>query len=174
MTINFQFTLEDYRNAYRTHYRKGASAFTRWMIRLSLAIGVLLLLAGILIVVTRQGPLNAALSPLVIGSFWTWIGSGQIYQLSARSQFAKSPALRDPRRVEFNEDGVTTDAGIASSQVSWKAYLRYVESKDTFLLYTSPACFVIVPKRVLQPEQVTELRELIQTHLGKDVAVAVY
>jgi vacuolar-type H+-ATPase subunit I/STV1 len=59
MIVNFQFTLNDYRNAYRTHYRKGASAFTRWMMKLSLVIGVLLLLAGILIVVTRQGPLNA-------------------------------------------------------------------------------------------------------------------
>ncbi len=173
MTINFQFTLDDYRNAYRTHFRKGASAFTRWMMKLSLVIGVLLLLAGILIVVTRQAPLNAAFSPLVLGAFWTWIGTGQIYSLSARNQFAKSPAVRDPRRVEFNEDGVTTDAGIASSQVSWKAYLRYVESKDTFLLYTSPACFIIVPKRVLQPDQVTELRGLIQTHIVKDVAVGV-
>ncbi len=134
---------------------------------------MLLLLAGILIVITRQAPLNAEFSPLVLGAFWTWIGTGQIYQLSARSQFAKSPAVRDPRRIEFNDDGVTTDAGIASSQVSWKAYLRYVESKDTFLLYTSPACFIIIPKRVLQPEQVTELRELIQTHIGMDVAVAV-
>lgn len=95
------------------------------------------------------------------------------YQLSARNQFAKSPALREPRRIEFNDEGVKTDSEIASSQVSWKAILRYVESKDAFLLYTSPACFAIVPKRVLQAEQVDELRRLFQTHIGKDVAVAV-
>jgi|GEM_PF-6633596 hypothetical protein len=104
MTVNFQFTLDDYRNAYRTHYRKGPPAFTRWMMKVSLAIGVLLLLGSALIVITRTAPLNAALSSLVVGAFWTWIGTGQIYSLSARSQFAKSPALRDPRRVEFNDD----------------------------------------------------------------------
>jgi hypothetical protein len=173
MIVNFQFTLDDYRNAVRTHYRKGASAYRRWMLRLVMAIGVLLLLTGILMVITRQGPLTATIPPLLLGAAWTWIGMGKTYQLSARSQFATNPALRGPRRVEFDDDGVNTDAGIASSQVSWKAFLRYVESSDTFLLYTSPACFVIVPKRVLQPEQVTELRRLFQAHIGKDVAVAV-
>ncbi len=173
MILNFQFTLDDYRNAVRTHYRKGASAYRRWMLRLVLAIGVLLLLAGVLMVITRQSRLSAALPPLFLGAAWIWIGMGKIYQLSARSQFVKNPALRVPRRVEFNDDGVTTDAGIASSQASWKAYLRYVESKDTFLLYTSPACFAIIPKRVLQPEQVNDLRRLLQTHVGKDVALPV-
>lgn len=143
------------------------------MLKLVLVIGVLLLLASILMVITRQGPLNAALPPFLLGAAWVWIGMGKIYLLSARSQFAKSPALREPRRIEFNDDGVKTDSGIASSQARWKAFLRYVESKDTFLLYTSPACFVIVPKRVLQPEQMNELRHLFQTHVGKDVAVAV-
>jgi hypothetical protein len=173
MIVNFQFTLDDYRNAFRAHYRKGASAYKRWMLRLVLVIGVLLLLASILMVITRQGTLNAALPPFLLGAAWTWIGMGKIYLLSARSQFAKNPALRGPRRIEFNDDGVKTDSGIASSQVSWKAFLRYVESTDTFLLYTSPACFVVVPKRVLQAEQVNELRRLFQTHIGKDVAVAV-
>lgn len=173
MILNFQFMLDDYRNAVRTHYRKGASAYTRWMLKLTLIIGVLLVLAGVLLVITGQRALGVVLPPLLVGALWTWLAMGKTFQLSARNQFAKNPALRGPRRVEFNDDGVNTDAGIASSQVSWKAYLRYVESKDTFLLYTSPACFVIVPKRVLQPEQVNELRGLLQSHVGKDVAVAV-
>jgi len=173
MIVNFQFTLDDYRNGFRAHYRKGASAYRRWMLKLVLAIGVLLLLAGILVVITRQGPMTAALPPLLLGVAWTWIGTGKMYLLSAKSQFAKSPVLREPRRVEFSDEGVKTDAGIASSQVSWKSFLRYVESTETFLLYTSPACFVIVPKRVLQAEQVNELRRLFQAHISKDVAVGV-
>ncbi|MGB9122268.1 MAG: YcxB family protein [Candidatus Angelobacter sp.] len=173
MIINFQFTLDDYRNAFRAHYRKGASAFTRWVLKLVLVVGVLFLLLSVLFVITGQRALNVVLPPFLLGAFWIWVGMGKTYLLSARSQFAKSPALREPRRIEFNDEGVKTDAGIASSQVSWKAFLRYVESTDTFLLYTSPACFVVFPKRVLQGEQVNELRGLFQTHIGKDVAVAV-
>jgi hypothetical protein len=173
MIVNFQFTLADYRNAFRAHYRKGASVFARWMLKLVLVVGALFLLLSVLFVITGQRALNVVLPPFLLGAFWIWIGMGKTYLLSARSQFAKNPVLREPRRIEFNDDGVKTDSGIASSQAEWKAYLRYVESKDTFLIYTSPACFVIVPKRVLQPEQVNELRQLFQTHIGKDVAVAV-
>ena len=147
--------------------------FTRWMLRVVLVVGVLFLLLSVLFVITGQRALNVVLPPLLFGAFWTWVGMGKTYLLSAKSQFAKNPVLREPRRVEFSNDGVKTDAGIASSQVSWKAFLRYVESTDTFLLYTSPACFAIVPKRVLQPEQVTELRGLLQNHIAKDVGVAV-
>lgn len=172
MIVNFQFTFNDYRNGFRAHYRKGASVFTRWMLKLILVIGVLLILLAVLFVITGQRALNVVLPPFLLGALWTWLGIGKTYQLSARNQFAKSPALREPRRIEFNDEGVKTDGGIASSQVSWKALLRYVKSRDTFLLYTSPACFAIVPKRVLQPEQVNELRRLFQTHIGKDVAVA--
>ena len=174
MTVDFQFTLDDYRKAFRAHYRKGASAFIRWMLRLCLVAGILFLLIGVLFVLTGQRALNVVLTPFILGAIWLWIGAGVPYQLSARKQFARNPILREQRRVEFSDDGVKTDAGIASSQLSWKAYLRYVESKDSFLLYTSPACFVIVPKRVLQPEQVNELRQLLQTNVGKAVAVAVH
>jgi hypothetical protein len=149
MTIQFQFTLDDYRQAFLAHYKKGASIFTRWMLKFCLGIGVLLLLVGVLFLVTRQWALNVLLPPLLIGGFWIWFGMGGTYRLSAKTQFAKNPVLREPRRVEFSPEGVKTDAGIASSQQSWKAYLRYVESRDTFLLYTSPGCFNIVPKRVL-------------------------
>lgn len=173
MTLHFQFTLDDYRNAFRAHYQKGASKLTRWTMKLLLVVGVIFFLFGILLFLSGQRAPNVVLFPFLIGAFWIWIGSGRAYIFSAKKQFAKAPALREPRTIELNDEGMTTDAGVASSKTSWKAYVRFVESKDSFLLYTSPACFNIIPKRVLQPEQVTELRQLLQAHVGKDVAVAV-
>ena len=173
MVIQFQFTLADYRNAHRTHYKKGASLLTRLMMKMLLVIGVVFLLTGVLLFASGQRAPNVVLMPFLLGALWIWVGLGMTYQLAAKKQFNKNPSLREPRRVEFTDAGMTTDAGVASSQQSWKAYLRFVESKDNFLLYSSPACFNIVPKRVLQPEQVTELRQLFQAHIGKETAVAV-
>jgi YcxB-like protein len=141
--------------------------------KLAIVLGAVFLLLGILLVATRQRALNVWLTPSVLGAFWIWFGMGGSYQLSAKKQFTKSPALREPRRIEFSDEGVKTDSAMGSSQVSWKSFLRYAESEDTFLLYTSPVVFEIVPKRALQPEQVDELRRLMQAHIGKDVAVAV-
>jgi YcxB-like protein len=173
MTIEFQFTLDDYRNAFRGHYRKGASAVMRWTLRLCLVVGILFLLVGILFVITGQRAPNVATPPFLFGAFWTWMGLGGTYQFSAKRQFAKNPALRQPRRIELSDDGVKTDAGITSSQASWQAYLRYVEAKECFLLYTSPACFSIIPKRVLQPAELDDLRQLLKMNVGKTAAVAV-
>jgi hypothetical protein len=96
MTIEFQFTLDDYRNAFRAHYRKGAAAFTRWLMKLSVLAGVVFLLIGMLMLVTGQRPVNVWLTPLVIGGLWAWIGMGGSYQLSAKKQFEKNPMLREP------------------------------------------------------------------------------
>jgi hypothetical protein len=88
MTLDFQFTLDDYRNAFRTHFRKGASAFTRWILRLSLCVGVVLLLTGVLFVITGQWAVKITLPPFLLGAFWIWIGMGGSYKAAARKQFA--------------------------------------------------------------------------------------
>ena len=146
MIANFQFTLDDYRNAFRAHYRTGASAFTRWMLRVALVLGVLFLLLSVLFVITGQRALNVVLPPFLLGAFWTWIGMGMTYQISARNQFAKSPALREPRRIEFNDEGVKTDSGIASSQVSWKAYLALCRVKRHISFLHLPGMFRDCPE----------------------------
>ena len=173
MILDFQFTLDDYRKAFTAHRKKGASLFMRWFLKLCVVGGIILLLGALLFVLTGQRALNVVLPPFLIGALWIWIGMGGSYQLSARIQFSKNPVLREPRRLEITDEGVKTDAGIASSQMSWKAYLRFVEGKDSFLLYTSPVCFVIIPKRVLQPAQVDELRQILKMNIGKEAAVAV-
>jgi hypothetical protein len=169
MTIEFQFTLDDYRNAFRAHFSKGASPFTRWTLRLGVWFGAFLLLIGIVFVITGQRTINVLWPPFLLGALWIWLGMGGSYRFSARNQFTKNPSLRQPRRVDFNQDGLKTDAGVASSQHSWKAYVRCVESNACFLLYTSPACFNIIPKRALQPEQLSELRQLLQANIGKEL-----
>jgi hypothetical protein len=75
MIVNFQFTLADYRNAFRAHYGKGASAFTRWMLRLVLVVGVLFLLLSVLFVITGQRALNVVLPHFFLERFgpgWGW------------------------------------------------------------------------------------------------------
>lgn len=172
MTINFQFILEDYQDAFRAHMRKGASLSTRWTLKIITVAGFLLVAMGIVLVAAGQRNLSTWLTPALIGCMWIWIGMGR-YPRAAKSQFTKNPMLQQPRTIEISADGVKTDAGVASSDMRWQAYLRFLESDKVFLLYTSPACFVIIPKRVLQPFQTDELRQILQTHIGKKAAVAV-
>ena len=123
MTIEFQFTREDYLDAYRAHFRKGASLFSRLLLKAPpLSGGCLLIGMGVFLVAVGERRLNVWLVPAALGAFWIWIGIGGTYKRAAKVQFEKSPALRQPRRVEFTAEGIETDAGVASSDVNWKAY----------------------------------------------------
>jgi hypothetical protein len=173
MTIDFQFTLEDYRDAFRAHFKKGASLYARVMFKVCAVGGCLLMIMGVALFATGERRLNVWLVPAVLGAVWFWIGIGGSYNRAGKAQFEIYPSLRQARRLEIGSQGINTDAGIASSNLSWNAYLRYVESDKVFLLYTAPGCFVIIPKRVLQPSETDELRQALQTHIGKIAAVAV-
>ena len=50
--------------------------------------------------------------------------------------------------------------------MEWTNFIRYLESKTLFLLYTSPACFNIVPKRALTPSETESFRGLLQEKMG--------
>jgi len=53
-----------------------------------------------------------------------------------------------------------------SAETGWANYIRWLESDTELLLYTSPACFNILPKRSLLPEQLAEVR----TRLSKNIS----
>lgn len=53
-----------------------------------------------------------------------------------------------------------------SSDVEWKSYVRWIETKNEILLYTSPVLFNIVPKRALTSEQLSQLRTLLTQSIG--------
>lgn len=48
-----------------------------------------------------------------------------------------------------------------SSEVEWKNYVRWLETKDLVLLYSSPMAWGIVPKRAFDESQLTEFRALL-------------
>jgi len=56
------------------------------------------------------------------------------------------------------------------ADVEWTNFIRFLESKNLFLLYTSPACFNIVPKRAFAPGETESFRGLLQEKLGVTMA----
>ena len=53
-----------------------------------------------------------------------------------------------------------------ASDVEWRMFIRWLECKNQFLLYTSPACFNILPKRAFVPQQLSEFRALLQDNIS--------
>jgi hypothetical protein len=77
---------------------------------------------------------------------------------NASRQFLKQPGAQGERSVLLDGSGVHWHWNGGSSDIAWKNYVRWLEGKKQFLLYTSPACFNIIPKRGLTPDEIIELR----------------
>ena len=52
-----------------------------------------------------------------------------------------------------------------SADIEWKNFIRLQETKNQFMLYSSPACFNIVPKRALTLDQMGAFRQLVMENL---------
>jgi len=173
MTATFHYTSDDYRNAFRTHLQIGVRPYVRWLRRGFIPLGVLICLMGGFLLLAGASRDMIVWVCLLIGVLLLWTGMGCSYRRAAKAQFEKTRLAREEYRLEVNDSGLKIDCGIASGETNWKAYTRYVESNDTFLLYTSPALFVIIPKRVLQPEQIDEIRNLLKNNVSRDIPVNV-
>jgi hypothetical protein len=84
---------------------------------------------------------------------------------SARRQFLKQPGARGARTVLFDDIGAHWRWNGGSSDIEWKNYVRSVEGKNQILLYTSPACFNIVPKRALGKEDLIRVLALLRQRI---------
>jgi hypothetical protein len=71
------------------------------------------------------------------------------------------------------KDGIAAISPSGSWQVVWQAFTQYRETKASFLLLTAPYTVgMYIPKRVMSPEQITELREMLKIRLSASSAVS--
>jgi YcxB-like protein len=83
--------------------------------------------------------------------------------LRVRSMFRKSPALRRPRRVIFNAEGIRFESEDARGEYKWSLFLRIIESKKVFVLLQTTHAATYIPKRCFRsPSDVELLRQLIR------------
>ncbi|WP_408609945.1 YcxB family protein [Candidatus Korobacter versatilis] len=81
---------------------------------------------------------------------------------SGQNQFRKQPGVQGSRTVEIDDRGIRSRWDGGSSDTEWKTYVRSYESRNDVLLYTSPVCFNILPKRAFDAAQLTEFRTLLK------------
>jgi hypothetical protein len=77
-------------------------------------------------------------------------------------QFNRTKALHEPIHFEAGDGGVVFRTKRGESSMKWEGVEKWRESKSSFLLYTQPRLFFVIPKRALDVEQAAALRELLR------------
>ncbi len=165
MEVTYELTQRDFFDSLIAH--RNRSDFARWAFRL--IVSVVCLLVGVGLLQFASHPKAETLStfgPLfALAIMWVallWVSPW----LSARKQFSRQPGAQGPRTMVLDAAGVHWRWNGGSADVEWKNFIRFLESKSEFLLYSSPACFNILPKRALSPDQLSELRGLFAQNIS--------
>jgi hypothetical protein len=71
------------------------------------------------------------------------------------------------RRVEWrlSDEGVHIHTDVSSSEILWKAFIKFREGPKVFLLFVQKKQAIFIPKRVLDPSQLDELRNILRAHV---------
>ena len=166
MEITYELTQRDFLNSLLAH--RSRTGIAKWSFRVMSVF--IFLIPGIGVVSLILKPSMKTFSdsfPLfILGGIWALFIWG-LPRWSARTQFSKQPGAKGPRQMKLDTDGVHWRWSGGSADVEWKNFVRLLETKDEFLLYTSRVCFNIVPKGELSAEQIDQVRMMLTQCLPK-------
>jgi uncharacterized membrane protein YbaN (DUF454 family) len=160
--ITLQFTQEraDYEAFIRHYTTKGRGRRSFWII------GLLVLGVGVMNVALSRQPIGTTLlfTLLPIALFLAFFAF--FYRFLLRRNLSKtleaSPQFWEKRTVTITDEGLVINGETFNTDYTWKGITQLEETKDVFLLYSSPVTAVLLPKRAFSPEQLTEFRNLVK------------
>ena len=102
---------------------------------------------------------------LLFGSFLiaslVWIAACQILMAVTVRAMRASPMGAQATTWRLDADWLEFGTDLQQTRIDWRGVKAFVEEKDRFLFLITPALNLVLPKRLLSPEQSTELRALI-------------
>ena len=164
MQLTYDLEQKDFYYSFVAHRER--TAVLKWSYRLLCGFIFLLPSIGLLTLATDPHTKFVTIVPLfVLAVFWAILIWGAPWW-SAHSQYLQQPAAQGSRTMTLDGSGIHWQWKGGQADVEWTNFIRFLESKTAFLLYTSPACFNVVPKRAFAAGETESFRDLLQEKLG--------
>ncbi len=165
MKISYELRQEDFLEAIISH--RNRKKLVKWARRIFIAMAGLLMAVALLSLLMKPSAegLMADMPFFLVIGFWIVILLA-LPRWAARKQFLGQPSAQGPRVLSMTETGVHWTWNGGAADVYWKNFVRSVESENLILLYTSPVCFNILPKRVLTGDELSGVRQMIEQNIS--------
>ena len=133
---------------------------------------ILLVVVALVILPASQGlsaaEIAATVLPYVLILGLVVAGLPYIQQWQLSRVYRHTPSLQQEQTHQFSEEGFRVRNPLADTLVRWAAFLEVLETKEVFLLYTSPSMAYFLPKRAIRTsEDLAQLRSFLKTHRGQ-------
>jgi hypothetical protein len=79
--------------------------------------------------------------------------------ITTRRAFRNHKTLHRPCTYAWSETGLTVANVSGEWLTAWSDYLKWREDAQVFIFYQAPRLFNMLPKRVLTPQQMADLRQ---------------
>jgi hypothetical protein len=101
------------------------------------------------------------MSGFLFGTLALWFTGRWAVRRAASGAVRKSPAGNLPWDWSIGPEGIAFANGLQASTIDWRAVRAVREESDRILFLVTPANNPVLPKRLLTPDQLADLRTLI-------------
>jgi YcxB-like protein len=160
MELRYRFTDEDALNAYRIRSKQP------WTMFLFLLLLALMFLVGIFLI-------NHELA--AIGWLWLTLSAAlgiavyEVPRFQIRRAMRGNPSMQGEIVLRLSDEGTEFTYATGKSQLQWRAYTKYKETTHLFVLYVSTSGSTFIPKRAMSPQQIKDLRSLLNARIPATV-----
>jgi len=157
--INYQCTIDDYKEAMYSHSRGPLGA-------LFLALGGMFFLAIGISAVIRNGFSGNAVLPLLGGLFLILPLLLRIFQkVWIERDFQKHPNFAGMARMVADAESLKIEGDLEQRETKWAAFTKYRETDNLFVLHAGARLIRVFPKRAFSSLQLSEFRELLASKI---------
>jgi hypothetical protein len=161
MQLQFKLSFDDYLAAQRLHERRSLGSRFIYMLNyyLSPLIGLFFLACGLLLIES-----NASFSSIAaIFSACIILLCLPLYMhMRLKRCYKRTRSDSGECKLTFDEERIGVEGQYSRGEMDWRAVKLFREDEKIFVLYTAPAKFIPVPKRICSAAQINELRTILQ------------
>ncbi len=161
--IKFQYSFDEYIDAYRLHY----SQLMRLRHAIFVAVGLLFLGVALCLFLGYSfvNSLPIYLSVVFVVKLLSE------YFMTPNQNYFRDPRLQEEHVVNFYDDKIIFNIKKTTASVQWKQYSQYLENEEFYLLYYADETFLIIPKRAFKDDQQGKFKKLINTKLTPMISI---
>jgi len=156
--LQFDYTFEDYLEAARAHGKRSLLFTVSWYFIAT----IVALAAGVTAVqAIQQEPVSLNVLGMLIPASFLFVTSPLFVRLMARKQWNQQPQSQGRIDYEITPDVLRAATKTSTAEMTWAGFIRFVETKNLFLLYPNKLIFHIIPKRAFASlDELASFREL--------------
>lgn len=164
MKIVYRVSEQDFVGARELFIANEKPWYRRFSRRLLPWIGACVLVMQLFyLIVVPHRDIGLVVIGFLVGVYLLYCGLAVRYYF--RRSYRKDQRFKHDFTAEMSDQGIHVVTPFSDSQIKWNGFVRFLESKDIFMVFIAQWNFIVFPKRGFGPGETDEFRALLQQNV---------